>query len=131
MRSVEASVGELRWYKRDPKAVLMGVADLTLEERGAYLTVLELIYSKEGSVEDDDRLLAGWLRVDVRIWRRIRARLIERGKLYVNGPNLRNERADREVVAVLERIRNAAQAGLRSAEKRSADIKLMKDFRQR
>src|SRR5262249_32860591 len=117
--------------KRDPQAVLMGVADLTLEERGAYLTVLELIYSKEGAVEDDDRLLAGWLRVDVRIWRRIRARLLDRGKLYVNGPNLRNERADREVAAVLERIRNAAQAGLRSAEKRSADIKLMKDFRQR
>ena len=50
---------------------------------------------------------------------------------YVNGPNLRNERADREVAAVLDRIRNAAQAGLRSAEKRSADLKLMKNFRHR
>jgi uncharacterized protein YdaU (DUF1376 family) len=124
-------MGDLKWYKRDPKAVLMGIADLTLEECGAYLAVLELIYSKEGAVEDDDRLLAGWLRVDVRVWRRIRGRLLERGKLYINGSNLRNERADREVAAVLERIRNSAQAGLRSAEKRSADIKLMKNFRHR
>jgi uncharacterized protein YdaU (DUF1376 family) len=132
MRSVEAaSMGELKWYKRDPRAVLTGIAGLTLEERGAYLTVLELIYSNDGAVEDDDRLIAGWLRVHVRIWRRIRVRLLELGKLYVNGPNLRNERADREVSAALERIRSAAQAGIRSAEKRSADIKVLKNFQHR
>ena len=124
-------MGDLKWYKRDPRAVLMGIAGLTLEERGAYLTVLELIYSNDGAVEDDDRLIAGWLRVHVRIWRRIRVRLLEVGKLYVNGPNLRNERADREVSAALERIRSAAQAGIRSAEKRSADIKVLKNFHHR
>jgi uncharacterized protein YdaU (DUF1376 family) len=122
-------MGELKWYPRDPRAVLSGIGALDLEERGAYLTILELIYANEGAIDDDDRFIAGWLRVDVRVWRRLRLRLLKLEKLYVNGEQLRNERADRVVPAVLERIRKNAQNGLKSAEKRSADIRLLKDFR--
>ena len=46
---------QTRWYKRDPNAALEGMAVLTLEERGAYNTVLDLIYTHDGSVDDDDR----------------------------------------------------------------------------
>lgn len=116
---------QIRWYKRDPNAALEGMAMLTLEERGAYNTTLDLIYSHDGKVDDDDRYLAGWLRVDVRVWRRIRARLLVLGKLYLHAGSLRNERADREVDAALHRVASAAQAGLASAAKRESDRKII------
>ena len=97
-------MGVIKWYKRDPNAALTGMASLTLEERGAYNTVLDLIYAHGGAIDDDSKFIAGWLRVDVRVWRRIRRRLIEGGKLYANGPTLRNARADREVDAGQHRL---------------------------
>ena len=35
-------MGELKWYKRDPRAALVGMSCLTLEERGAHNTILDL-----------------------------------------------------------------------------------------
>ncbi len=99
---------------------------LSLEERGAYNTVLDLIYTKDGRVLDDDRFLAGWMRVDVRIWRRLRRRLIDLGKLYVAGEYLRNERADAEVDSALSRVASAEEAGRASAAKREAERRIIK-----
>lgn len=119
---------QIRWYKRDPNAALEGMAILTLEERGGFNTVLDLIYSHDGKIVDDDRFIAGWLRVDVRVWRRIRSRLIDLKKLYEHAGSLRNERADREVDAALNRVASAAQAGLASAAKRQAQQKEINDL---
>jgi uncharacterized protein YdaU (DUF1376 family) len=118
----------IKWYKRDPDAALNGMAELTLEERGAYDTVLDLIYSRDGKVDDDERFLAGWMRVDVRVWKRIRARLIALGKLYVDENSLRNRRADREVSKALLRIASAEDAGRASAAKREADRNSFSDL---
>lgn len=114
-------MGKLRWYKRDPDAALAGMMELTLEERGAYNTVLDLIYARDGLVDDDDRFIAGWLRVDVRIWKRIRTVLIEKKKLYAVDGALRNSRADAEVDKGLSRIASASDAGLASAAKRKSE----------
>ena len=92
-------MGNIRWYRRDPDAALNGMAVLTLEERGAYNTILDLIYSLEGNLPDDERSVARCMGCDVRVWRRIRARLIELGKLYVHGGNLHNGRSDKEIYA--------------------------------
>jgi uncharacterized protein YdaU (DUF1376 family) len=108
----------LKWYKRDPTAALEGMAELSLEERGAYNTVLDLIYARGGSVPDDDRFLAGWMRCDVRVWRRIRKRLVNLGKLYVEDGTLHNKRADRELLDAARRIGSAMQAGIASGAKR-------------
>jgi uncharacterized protein YdaU (DUF1376 family) len=104
-------MGKIRWYKRDPNAALTGMAVLTLEERGAYNTILDLIYAFEGNLKDDERQIAGWMRCDVRRWRRIRRRLIDLEKLYLHGGCLHNERADRELDASQHRYRSAAIAG--------------------
>ncbi|MFZ0423445.1 MAG: DUF1376 domain-containing protein [Xanthobacteraceae bacterium] len=111
-------MGDIKWVKWDPTAALDGMSELTLEERGALTTVLNLIYAREGAVDDDARFIAGWLRVDVRVWHRIRQRLVNLNKLYVNDRSLRNARADREVDAARDRIRKNAEAGLASAAKR-------------
>jgi len=115
-------MGQLKWYKRDPSAALNGMMELTLEERGAFNTVLDLIYSRDGNLPDDEHFIAGWLRVDVRIWRRIRASLITRGKLFVADGALRNERADAEVLAALSRVGSAREAGRASARSKASRL---------
>jgi hypothetical protein len=111
-------MGMVKWYKRDPNAALTGMAVLTLEERGAEITITDLIYAHDGAIDDDAKLIAGWLRVDVRVWKRIRQRLLDLGKFYILGNKLRSAAADREVDAALSRIRSAGEAGLASQAKR-------------
>lgn len=103
-------MGKLKWYKRDPNAALSGMMELTLEERGAYNTVLDLIYARDNDLPDDDRFIAGWLRVDVRVWKRIKTTLIDRGKLYLRDGLICNTRADVEVLAGLSRCLSVADA---------------------
>lgn len=100
-------MGTLKWYKRDPRAALTGMMGLTLEERGAYNTVLDLIYAHDGQVEDNPKLLSHWLGVDPRAWKRLRARLLGAGKIYIHAGNIRNERADKAVPEGLARVEAA------------------------
>ena len=123
----DGRMGDLRWYKRDPDAALAGMAELTLEERGAYNTVLDLIYSQEGKLKDDDRYISGWLRCDIRVWRRIRRRLVELGKLYLYAGCLHNKRADRELDAAQHRVLSAAEAGRSSWATRKQKANLFND----
>jgi uncharacterized protein YdaU (DUF1376 family) len=118
-------MGDLKWFKFDPNAALKGTFGLTLEERGAYFTVLWLIYDNEGSIADDEEIL-GWLRCDARVWKRIREKLLKKEKLYLHGGHLRNRRADDEVNLALQKIRSSAKAGLASASSRRQAIEILK-----
>lgn len=115
-----APMGKLKWYKRDPTRALKGMMELTLEQRGAYNTVLDLIYAHDNELRDDDRFIAGWLRVDVRVWRRLRTTLISCGKLYVRDGLIHNEKADVEVLEALHRVASAADAGIQSGRSRAS-----------
>ena len=103
-------MGKLFWYKRDPDAALGGMMGLTLEERGAYNTVLDLIYSRADQLPDDDRFLAGWCNCDLRVWRRLKARLLELGKITIEGGMIRNSRATSGVHEALSRVEVKAEA---------------------
>lgn len=107
-------MGNIRWYKRDPDAALTGMAVLSLEERGAYNTILDLIYSREGNLPDDERTIIRWMGGNVRTWRRIRRRLIDLGKLYVHGGMLHNGRSDKEIYAVQRKLEVSANFALNS-----------------
>lgn len=102
-------MAKIKWYKRDPDAALGGMMALTLEERGAYNTVLDLIYARDGDLHDDDRFLAGWCRCDVRVWRRIKSRLIELKKISIVDKKLVNIRATSEVDEALHRVASIAE----------------------
>lgn len=112
---------ENHWYKRDPEAALDGMRELTLEERGAYNTVLDLIYMRKNRLPDDERFIAGWLGVDVRVWRRLRARLVgtlvdgaveEGKKLYVKDGCIRNMKADIVINSWLDKSVMSSEAAL-------------------
>jgi uncharacterized protein YdaU (DUF1376 family) len=90
-------MGTLKWYKRDPRAALIGMMGLTLEECGAYNKILDLIYISDGTLRDDPHEICRILNCNVRAWTKIKHRLLELGKLYVREGCLCNERADQEV----------------------------------
>jgi len=103
-------MGILKWYKRDPRAALHGMMSMTLEECGAYNKALDLIYCHDGRLQDDPAEICTWLNCDPRTWKRIRAKLLDSGKLYVHAGHLRNERADQETVLALRKVQVATEA---------------------
>jgi len=121
-------MGKLKWYKRDPDAAISGMMNLTLEERGAYNTVLDLIYSHDGKVRDNDRFLSGVMCCDPRVWRRIRARLIEMGKLTLEDGHILNPRATREVGRALHRVAVATELGARKGHRSAPTASVSNDL---
>lgn len=90
----------LPWYKRDPDAFIRGCTDgqLSLEEVGAYSLLIDEMYRRGSPLVDDARVIAGLLRCDLRVWNRIRAALIRKGKIYATGGKfLSNVRVETEL----------------------------------
>lgn len=89
------------WFKFYPQDWLNGTRGLSLEERGAYMTLLALMYDEQGAIPDDERWVCGALDCDVRVWRRLRDKLCRYGKIVPNADGfLANRR-------VLEEVRSA------------------------
>lgn len=88
------------WHKRYHSDALNGVMDLTLEERGAYATILDLLYQAGQPVayEGQERLMAGRCQCSVRKIKTIVASLIARGKLLLREDGaLTNRRFEKEM----------------------------------
>lgn len=115
-------MGALKYYKRDPDKALSGMMRLSLEERGAYNTVLDLIYSNDNRLADDDRFICGWLRCDLRVWRRIKHSLIAHEKIYIEDGFIRNFRATSVIDEALSSSLSLSEAnrikGIKSGEAR-------------
>lgn len=71
------------WYRRFPDRFIAGTVRLTLEEKGAYSLVLDLMYVRGGPIADEPRYIAGVCNCSVRKWNTIRQRLIDLGKIEV------------------------------------------------
>ena len=118
-------MGTLKWYKRDPRAALVGMIGLTLEECGAYNKILDLIYAHDGKLLDDPAVILPWLKCPPRVWRRLRLVLLDKGKIYVHAGYIRNERADIETVEALRRV----QTSIENINKRWATYNEIKKLR--
>jgi uncharacterized protein YdaU (DUF1376 family) len=73
----------MKWYKRDCDAAMMGMAKLSLADRGAYNSLIDLLYSLDGNVPDDDLWVAKTLNIQWLQWKHAKARLIAAGKLWI------------------------------------------------
>lgn len=111
------------WHPREHRAALDGMLMLTLEERGAYNTLLDLIYDRSGPIPDDARWLSGWMGCSLRRWAALRASLIEKGKivaLILTGePSLMNPRAAIEIENQAKLQRNRSETGSKGGRKRA------------
>lgn len=118
----------LPWFKCYPRDFREGLAGLTPEERGAYATVLMLIYERGEAIPDDDAWIASHIWASVRVWKKIRASLIVKRRLFpvnLNGvDSLMDERAATELAKVAgvcaARSEAGKAGGKKSAEARSA-----------
>lgn len=110
-------MGKLHWYKRDPDAALAGMMELTLVERGAYNSIIDLLYSRDGNVPDDDLLVARMIGCHWREWKAVKARLVARGKLRLEGGKITANR----VQEALKEAADFSQEQSKRAAKRWQD----------
>lgn len=99
------------WYKRYPSDAIHGMLSLTLEEKGAYTVVLDLIYDRKRGIADNPQYIAGVCGCSVRKWNSIRESLISKEKLYPANGLLHNSRADSELVKTSKISRKRAESG--------------------
>lgn len=100
-------MSRMPFYKRYPSDRLMGTRDLTLEERGAYDDLLDMMYDRGQPIPDEPRWIAGFLGVSVRKWNALRESLLAAGKIIRRGERLSNPRFERELA--LEEAQLTAQ----------------------
>ena len=115
----------MKFYYHDPDAALNGMAELNLEQRGAYYSILDLLYSRDGIVPDDDRAVARMIRVHWRTWRALKKQLMAAGKLRVTIDGLLD--ANR-VSDTLKSASRMSQDQRRRASKRWQDYKNSKEI---
>lgn len=111
------------WHRRYHSDALAGMLSLSLEERGAYQTVLDLIYDRGGPIADNERLLAGYMGCSIRKWRSLRQALIDQGKLVLANGLLSNSRAEKEIENDAKTRRKLAENGSKGGHKRAENAK--------
>ncbi|MBB4001572.1 DUF1376 domain-containing protein [Aurantimonas endophytica] len=119
------------WHKRYHSDALNGYMGLNLEERGAYTTLLDLMYQSGEPVVDNERLVAGWMQVSLRRYRILRDGLIKIGKIIrLDDGRLTNARFEKErensSKTSRKRAENGSRGGAKSAEvrKKRNDIRV-------
>lgn len=121
-------MGKLTWCKRVPRAALEEMADLNLQQRGGFITILDLICDSEDNLRNDDRFLAGFMGCDVRIAKRIKLELISLGKLFIEDGKVRNVSAGQEVRDAIRRMEAAREAANIRHEKSKVDSNNFNDL---
>ena len=116
----------MKWYKRDPDAALAGMAELSFEECGAYNRLLDLLYSRDSNVPDDDAFCAMVFHCNPRTWRALKARLMVKGKIRITPEGrLTANRVQFELNSGIERIakaRRMRQKQLQNQQNFAADV---------
>lgn len=105
------------WHKRYHSDALTGFMSLSLEERGAYQTVLDMIYDRGGPIVDNDRLLAGYMGVSLRKWTSLRDSLVAKGKITRADGHISNDRAISEIEKAAKTSRKHAENGSKGGYK--------------
>lgn len=112
-------MSERPWHKRYHSDALTGYQSLDLEERGAYTTLLDLMYDRGGPLEISDRLLAGYLNVSVRKATAVVSQLISKGKIErLEDGRLTNARFEKEIENALKTSRKLAENGSKGGRRR-------------
>lgn len=124
----------LPWFKCYPRDFNDGLSRLTLEERGAYITIINHIYIRGTPVEDDPTFWRATLLCSGKTWAKIRAALIVKRRLYAvdyNGvPCLMDERCAKEIEQNEETRRKLSERGSRGGRKAQANARQNNDLAQ-
>lgn len=117
-------MSQLPYHKRYHSDALAGFMPLTLEERGAFQTLLDMIYDRGGPIDDNERLLAGYMNCSIRKWRAIRDELIAKRKIRIDHlGRITNERAEKEIENGAKTSRKLIESGAKGGRKRAENEK--------
>jgi uncharacterized protein YdaU (DUF1376 family) len=100
------------YFKFYPRDWLDATRNMTLEERGAYIDIIALTMEQEGGLRDDDKWIAHNLHIGTRKWRPMKARLIEAGKIRLEGGLIIQERCLKELEILLGQRRTKVETAL-------------------
>ncbi|ALJ15346.1 DUF1376 domain-containing protein [Sphingopyxis macrogoltabida] len=107
------------WHKRYHSDALTGFRPLSLEERGAYQTLLDMIYDTGGSIPDNERYLAGAMNCTMGKWRKLRQSLIDQEKIALDDDGrIMNFRALDELEKSEKQSETLSKSGKKGAKKK-------------
>ncbi|CUX20128.1 MULTISPECIES: DUF1376 domain-containing protein [Agrobacterium tumefaciens complex] len=108
----------MSFHCRYHEDALVGYRKLTLEQRGAYTTILDLIYDEGGPIEYNERWLAGEWNCSLRKAKVLLAELLELRKIYLTRDGkISNHRAEKEIEKAIEISRKRAENGSKRKRK--------------
>ena len=107
------------WYKRYGADFISGTLGLTLEEKGAYSIILDLIYDRGAGIPDEPRYIAGVCGCSVRKWNTIREKLLAAGKITISEGLISNSRAEKEIEIASKNADERAESGRKGGLKRA------------
>lgn len=105
------------WYKRYARDFFDGTRALTLEERGAYSDIVDLLYMFDGSIPDDASWIGHQLHISSRKWMAIRTVLLAACKISCEGGVITNPRVSAEIENKLNQRRTNAENATKSQRK--------------
>jgi uncharacterized protein YdaU (DUF1376 family) len=110
------SVPMQQWY---PDSHVADTGSLNLEQQGAYRLLMDHMWIKGGCLPDDDQIIARYLRIDVRKWRRLKGELA--GFLLIQEGIITQKRLQRDYQDAKSKSKtnaeNGAKGGRKTAEK--------------
>ncbi len=116
----------LDWYKREPQSYLGGVQGLSAKEHAVYSVVLDLIYVHGGKINNDPKWVSGWISdMGAAAVRTAILSLVDRGKLFLDGDQISQKRAQYEAKTKSKltesRRKSGEKGGKKSAELRAVE----------
>jgi uncharacterized protein YdaU (DUF1376 family) len=115
------------WYPHYARDFIDGVQGLGADTIGAYIVVLDLIYARGGPIKNDPKFISGILGCSSRLASSLITRLVDAGKLRLDGDFLANGKAEKVIEKAAKLSRNLSEAGAKGArnkaEKNSDDNK--------
>lgn len=112
------------FYRRNPSKALSGMVGLSLEERGVYNTVLDLLYSNWLPLEDDRAFIAGWCGCAVQKINPIIQRLIDKERLITFKEGARTYLSDAAFEAERKDVKGPTKtrSGRAGVEEKSGEV---------
>lgn len=121
----------LPYHRRYHGDALTGCMNLTLEERGAYSTLLDLMYDAGGPINFNERMLAGFFQCSIRLARKLVLGLVEKGKIRLTADNkLSNRRFELEMEYVSEISRKRAENASKPRRRGRIEPEKASDFNE-
>lgn len=87
----------LPYYPMYPRDFFEGTQEMSLEQKGAYIMVLNLMYTRGGPISDEPGFVSRYVGCSVKKWKVVREELVAMGKLVVQDGMICNSRADQEL----------------------------------